>query len=99
MENNKNGGALFNNNKKEKPSQPDYTGIGEFNGVKFKISGWINVSKAGKKYQRLIFTEIVEQLKENLNDKTIQQEEVMPPISEDHFTYMSKDELSTDLPF
>lgn len=55
---NKNGGALFVA-KKEKPTQPDFYGTGEFRGVQFKISGWTNLSRTGTRYQRLIFTEIV----------------------------------------
>jgi len=55
---NRNGGALFVA-KKEKPTQPDFYGTGDFKGVQFRISGWTNVSRTGTRYQRLIFTEIV----------------------------------------
>lgn len=87
---NKNGGALFRN-KKEKPTQPDYSGTGEFNGIKFKISGWVNVSKAGMKYQRLIFTEIVEQPVQDINQEAIQTKAVLQGSA--------NEQLVDDLPF
>ena len=34
-------GALFKNAKKEKPTQPDYTGNLKVEGIDFKLSAWI----------------------------------------------------------
>lgn len=60
MENKKNTGSLYRN-KKDKPNSPDYTGNVEINGKKYRLAGWINKSKAGNNYLRLIASEIIEQ--------------------------------------
>lgn len=60
MENKKNTGSLYRN-KKDKPTSPDYTGNVEINGKKYRLAGWINKSKAGNNYLRLIASEIIEQ--------------------------------------
>lgn len=60
MENKKNTGSLYRN-KKEKPTSPDYTGNVEINGKKFRLAGWINKSKAGNNYLRLLASEMPEQ--------------------------------------
>ena len=67
MENKKNTGSLYRN-KKEKPTSPDYTGNVEINGKKYRLAGWINKSKAGNNYLRLIASEIVEQTDGIVND-------------------------------
>lgn len=111
---NRNGGALFVA-KKEKPTQPDFYGTGEFKGVQFRISGWTNVSRTGTRYQRLIFTEIVP-FDTNEIGSDLQVTAEMPPISNDQeladdlnptavqatakMTPISNDqELADDLPF
>jgi len=49
-------GALFKNDKKEKPSHPDYKGDVTIHGKKFWISAWLKPSeKTGKKYMSLAF--------------------------------------------
>lgn len=53
MENKKNGGAIFRQ-KKDKPTSPDYTGDLELDGVKWRLSCWINKSKAGYNYLRIL---------------------------------------------
>lgn len=45
---NTNRGVLFKNNRKEKDSQPDYTGTGNWQGQDFQISAWVNEGKNGK---------------------------------------------------
>jgi len=57
MDNKKNTGSLYRN-KKEKPTSPDYTGNVEINGKKFRLAGWINKSKAGNNYLRLLASEM-----------------------------------------
>lgn len=59
MDNKKNTGSLYRN-KKEKPTSPDYTGNVEINGKKFRLAGWINKSKAGNNYLRLLASEMPE---------------------------------------
>lgn len=60
MENKKNGGTIYRN-KKEKPTSPDYTGNLEIDGKKYRLAGWINKSKAGNNYLRLLASEMQEQ--------------------------------------
>ena len=51
-------GALFKNDKKEKPSHPDYKGEALIEGRKFWVSAWIRTSdRAGQKYMSLAFRE------------------------------------------
>ena len=52
-----NSGALFINDRKEKESQPDYTGTCIVNGRKMQISSWKNTSQSGKAYLGLAFSE------------------------------------------
>ena len=58
---NRNTVALFNNEKKEKPTHPDMRGSSTIvspSGEVFEVwtSGWIKVSKAGQEYISLGFT-------------------------------------------
>jgi hypothetical protein len=54
-------GALFKNDKKEKPSHPDYRGDATIKGRKFWVSAWIKTSeKTGQKYMSLAFREAEE---------------------------------------
>lgn len=41
-------GALFKNDKKEKPSHPDYRGDITIDGAKYRLAGWIKEGKNGK---------------------------------------------------
>jgi len=67
MDNKKNTGSLYRN-KKEKQTSPDYTGNVEINGKKFRLAGWINKSKAGNNYLRLLASEMPEQPGDILSD-------------------------------
>lgn len=52
-----NRGAIFKNDKKSKPNDPDGKGQGMVNGVEVWIAAWNEVSKDGKtKYYSLAFT-------------------------------------------
>jgi hypothetical protein len=52
-----NSGALFRNDKKEKPSQPDHTGTAKIGGKEYRISAWVKEGKSGKKFFSLAFNE------------------------------------------
>ncbi len=52
----RNGGALFKNDKKQKETQPDYTGTITVDGVDYWLSAWVKESKAGMKYFSLATT-------------------------------------------
>ena len=47
---NTNSGALFKNNRKEKDTQPDMTGVLNVEGTDYRVSAWSNESKKGDKY-------------------------------------------------
>ena len=51
MENNKNSGALFRNDKKLTDQHPDYTGNITIEGKEYYLSAWVNESaRTGQKY-------------------------------------------------
>ena len=51
MENNKNSGALFRNDKKATEQHPDYTGNITIEGKDYYLSAWVNESaRTGQKY-------------------------------------------------
>jgi len=56
METQNNSGAIFRNEKKDKPTAPDYTGSARINEQEYKVSGWINKSRDGKNYLRILFS-------------------------------------------
>lgn len=48
---NKNSGALFKNDRKQKETEPDYKGTINIEGVEFYLSAWVNESaRTGQKY-------------------------------------------------
>ena len=48
---NTNSGVLFANNYKEDgDSRPDFVGSVDVNGTEYRLAGWKNTSKAGKRY-------------------------------------------------
>ena len=54
MEQKNNSGALFGYAKKGAANAPDYTGSITVEGKKYALSGWVNTSKDGKSYLRLL---------------------------------------------
>ena len=51
MADNKNSGALFKNDRKQKETEPDYKGTINIEGVEFYLSAWVNESaRTGQKY-------------------------------------------------
>jgi hypothetical protein len=85
---NKNSGALYRN-KKEKQTQPDYSGNCTLDGKQYRIAGWLNKSKSGNNYLRLLFTE---QQPADLNLNSVQTTAAMPPMN-------NNQETTDDLPF
>ena len=59
METKNNSGSLYRNQQKAKEFSPDYSGKAVVADKEYKIAGWVNKSKAGGNYLRILFTEIV----------------------------------------
>jgi hypothetical protein len=71
-------GVLFKNNKKEKDSQPDYTGTVTVGGEQKRLAAWLKISGKGTKYMSIQVSE--------------QQERQEPkPAPKGDFTDMSDD--------
>jgi uncharacterized protein (DUF736 family) len=47
---NTNRGALFKNERKEKDTQPDYTGSLNVDGVDFFLDAWLKTADSGRKF-------------------------------------------------
>lgn len=47
---NTNRGALFKNDRKEKETQPDYTGSLNVDGVEFFLDAWLKTAESGRKF-------------------------------------------------
>jgi hypothetical protein len=77
MEQKNNSGSLYKNTK-EKPTQPDYTGSATIAGNQYRVSGWVNKSKAGANYLRILFSE---QQSQDLNTTASQVTMPMQPKS------------------
>ena len=62
MEQKDNSGALFRYTGKKdgKMSSPDYRGTALIAGKKYQLAGWINKSKAGQSYLRVLFFDLPE---------------------------------------
>jgi hypothetical protein len=46
-------GALFKNDRKEKPAHPDYRGDLRVEGIDFKLAGWVKETRDGRKFLSL----------------------------------------------
>jgi hypothetical protein len=88
MEQKNNSGSLYKNTK-DKPTQPDYTGTATIAGKQYRVSGWVNKSKAGANYLRILFSE---QQAQDLNTTASQVTMPIQPKS-------SHDLVPDDLPF
>lgn len=89
MEQKNNSGSLFKQ-KKEKDSQPDYSGTATVKGQQYRISGWINKSKAGVNYLRILFSEQQQQ------DLTVKNGQAKMPLTP---SASQGPDLTDDLPF
>jgi hypothetical protein len=49
-------GSIFKNDKKEKESQPDYTGSANVNGVDMRVALWVKEGQKGKFFSMAINT-------------------------------------------
>ena len=56
MQQRENSGSLFRNEKKEKATAPDYTGTARIGDKDYSMSGWLNKSRDGKTYLRILFS-------------------------------------------
>ncbi len=83
-----NSGALFTNNRRERDSQPNYTGDAVIDGVKYRISAWEKTSKNGSTYYSLSFTKDGAPRQERRNER---------PTAEKRGSL--KDQLSDDVPW
>lgn len=88
MEQKNNSGSLYKNTK-DKPTQPDYTGTATIAGKQYRVSGWVNKSKAGANYLRVLFSE---QQVQDLNAPASQAAMPIQPQS-------SNNAMPDDLPF
>ena len=88
MEQKNNSGSLYKNTK-DKPTQPDYTGTATIAGKQYRLSGWVNKSKAGANYLRVLFSE---QQVQDLNAAASQASMPIQPQS-------SNNQTPDDLPF
>jgi hypothetical protein len=77
MEQKNKSGSLYKNTK-DKPTQPDYTGSATIAGKQYRVSGWVNKSKAGANYLRILFSE---QQSQDLNTTASQVTMPMQPKS------------------
>jgi hypothetical protein len=92
MEQKNNSGSLYKNTK-DKPTQPDYTGSATIGGKQYRVSGWVNKSKAGSNYLRILFSE---QQSQDLNTTASQVTMPMQPkISQEPVDSV----ILEDLPF
>jgi uncharacterized protein (DUF736 family) len=56
-----NSGALFKNEKKAQPAQPDYDGTVIVGGIEYRIAAWLKSAESGRKFMSLAFTPKQEQ--------------------------------------
>ena len=78
MEQKNNSGTIFRNAKKETAQAPDYSGTATVGEKKYRIAGWINKSKTGSNYLRILFSE---QQAQDLNESASQAQMPIQPQS------------------
>ena len=83
MQQRENSGSLFRNEKKEKATAPDYTGTARIGDKEYSMSGWLNKSREGKNYLRILFS--IRELKNSSNE--------LNPVNSQEWSG------TTDLPF
>ena len=54
-------GSLFKNDRKERPTHPDYKGSAILNGIDYWVSAWVKESQNGKKFLSMAFNPKQEQ--------------------------------------
>lgn len=85
-----NSGALFKNDKKEKPTHPNYKGELMVAGTPYWVSGWIKRSQAGLAFMSLALTP--------KNDRAAQEEPAKPETPRGP-TFASLKDETDDIPF
>lgn len=70
-----NSGALFRNERKEKPNQPDHTGNATIDGVEYRVSAWIKES-GGKRFFSLSFTPKEERRSSSASGSGLEDDEI-----------------------
>lgn len=84
---NRNTGALFKNERKEKDNQPDYTGSWtDGSGKEMQLAAWIRKSKKGQTFMSVRATE-----------KRVQDSK--PSINNERAESVDKDDFDDDIPF
>jgi hypothetical protein len=53
-----NTGTLFNNDRKERDTQPDKLGRCLIDGFEYRVAVWKRVSKGGREYEAVAFTRV-----------------------------------------
>ena len=65
FEHKENYGSLFQNDKKEKENQPDYTGKVNVEGALYNIAGWKKTSQSGNTFLSLKISDMTEKSKQS----------------------------------
>lgn len=94
MEQKNNSGAIFKNNRKNdgKINQPDYSGSATIDGKRYLLSAWVNKSKDGKNYLRILFIQKEEKDPNPINEGYQPKMPITPSASQGP-------DLTDDLPF
>lgn len=97
MEQKNNSGTIFRNAKKETAQAPDYSGTATVGEKKYRIAGWINKSKTGGNYLRVLFSE---QQAQDLNASPSQAKIPIRFVNlVEEYLNENDDQNSSDLPF
>lgn len=94
---NNNRGAVWKNRKKEKETQPDYTGSATIDGVEYWVSAWRNDTSENKKRPVLSF---FFEKKENKADQVKQDfDDHQPAPAGQQSPPIANDDWDDDIPF